>query len=626
MLAIALIVAALLQSFSGPRWTAPAQPRVLDLDQSSRFVTVTHVTPGAAVDIYAGGYWIGRGYSRFGIARIPLRFPLQPGTAITASVVGGGAAGMQMLRRATVQADEVTYHFDNLRTGWNPYETTLTTSNVSGSTFGPLFSLPVDGNVYAQPLIVNQLLMPDGLLHNVLYVCTENDTIYAFDADTGSLLWQRSLVDPMNGITAVTKVQVNYQNKNVWPMVGITGTPVIDRSANALFVVGATLQTVMGVKSFQHVLHSIALDTGLDNANSPIVIGGGVTMSDGTFKPFVSQWELQRAGLLLSNGVVYVPFASHGDASLMLSNGFMYGFDEVTLNQIGVFSPTTDAAYPTMATFWGSGYAPAADAQGNVFAVVGNSLPYSTPSNGDFGNSVLKLSSTLSLEDYFTPYTFSALNISDLDLGSAGTMLLPDQNGAYPHLAVACGKSGWLYLLNRDAMGGYTAGGPDNVVEEIAHEVGFKSVGVHGGPAYYKGPKGPFVFYIGNQDKLKAFKLLTTPTTRFTLAATSPNIFTGLGGSVPVVSSNGATPGTGIVWALVRPNNTDLTTVPVMLNAYDATNAYHELYSAPVSYWQNPNGGAYLVPAVMNGKVYVPGANSVTVFGLIGGARIRHPY
>jgi hypothetical protein len=621
MMTIILIVAALLQPFAGLRLAAPPKPEVLDLDQSSRYVIVTHVAPGTAVDVFAGGYWLGRGFSRFGIVRVPLRFALPPGTTVTASLAGLGAAGMRTLRPATVQADATTYHFDNLRTGWNPYETTLTTSNVSPSTFGPLFTLPIDGTAYAQPLIVNGLLMPDGLLHNVLYVCTENDTVYAFDADTGALLWQRSLVDPMNGITAVTKVESNYQNQNVWPTVGVTGTPVIDRSANALFVVAATLQTGAMGKVFQHVLHSIALDTGLDNAGSPVVIGGGVTMSDGTLKPFVSQWELQRAGLLLVNGVVYVPFASHGDASLMLSNGYIFAFDEITLAQLAVFSPTTDAAYPTMATIWGSGFAPAADAQGNVFAAIGNSLPNSTPSNGDYGNSVVKLSPGLSVEDYFTPYTFSALNFNDIDLGSAGTMLLPDQPGAITHLAVACGKSGWLYLLNRDALGGYTAGGPDKIVQEMVHEVGFKSVGVHGGPAYYLSPKGPMIYYVGHQDKLKAFKLLTGANPHLTVFGKSPNVFTGLGGSTPVVSSNGSTPGSGIVWALIRPTN--IVTTPVMLAAYDASYVYTELYSAPVSMWQNPHGGAYLVPTVMNGKVYVGGANSVTVFGLIGQQRIR---
>jgi hypothetical protein len=621
MMTIVLIVAALLQPFGGLRLAAPEKPQVLDLDQSSRYVVVTHVAPGTAVDVYAGGYWLGRGFSRFGTARVPLRWALRPGTTVSATLAGLGAAGMRTLRPATVQADATTYHFDNLRTGWNPYETTLTTSNVSPSTFGPLFTLPIDGNAYAQPLIVNGLLMPDGLLHNVLYICTENDTIYAFDADTGALLWQRSLVDSMSGITAVTKVQVNYQNQNVWPTVGVTGTPVIDRSANALFVVAATLQTGSMGKVFQHVLHSIALDTGLDNAGSPVVIGGGVTMSDSSFKPFVSQWELQRAGLLLVNGVVYVPFASHGDASLMLSNGFIFAYDENTLAQLAVFSPTTDAAYPTMSTIWGSGYAPAADAQGNVYAAIGNALPNATPSNGDYGNSVIKLGPSLSVEDYFTPYTVSMLNASDLDLGSAGTMLLPDQPGAITHLAVACGKAGWLYLMNRDALGGYTAGGPDRIVQEIVHGVGFKSVGVHGGPAYYLSPKGPMVYYIGNQDKLRMFKLLTGTNTHLTLFAKSPNIFTGLGGSVPVISSNGSAPGSGIVWALVRPD--DDKTTPVMLTAFDASYVYTELYSAPVSMWQNPKGGAYLVPTVMNGKVYVPGANSVTVFGLIGEQHTR---
>ncbi len=624
-MAIALIVAAFLQPFIGGRFAPPARPQVQDLDQSSRYVVVSHVAPGSAVDIFAGGYWLGRGYSRYGEARIPLRFPLHPGTTVTASVAGMGFGGMRTLRPQVVQADETTYHFDNLRTGWNPYETTLTTSNVNASTFGELFSLPVDGNVYAQPLLVNGLLMPDGLLHNVLYVCTENDTIYAFDSDSGALLWQRSLVNPMAKITAVNQVLSNYQNQNVWPTVGITGTPVIDRSANALFVVSATLLNGPPMnRVFQHVLHSIALDTGLDNANSPVVIGGGVTMSDGSTKSFVSQWELQRAGLLLSNGIVYVPFASHGDASLMLSNGFMFAYDETTLQQLAVFSPTTDAAFPTMATFWGAGFAPAADDSGNVFAAVGNSLPNSTPSNGDYGNSVIELSPLLSLEDYFTPYTFSELNSSDIDLGSAGTMLLPDQPGAFPHLAVACGKSGWLYLLNRDALGGYTAGGPDQVVQEMVHEVGFKSAGVHGGPAFYQSPKGPYVFYIGNQDQLKAFKLLTGANTHFTLAAKSPNVFTGLGGSIPVVSSNGSTAGTGIVWALVRPTN--IQTTPVMLAAYDGTDVYHELYMAPVSMWLNTYGGAYLVPIVMNGKVYVPGANSVTVFGLLGEDHARRRF
>jgi hypothetical protein len=559
------------------------------------------------VDIYGNGRWLGWATARSTIVRVPLTARQRPGTRITASERTGSA--VRSSAPAPITIDYTTYHFDSLRTGWNPYETALNVSNVGSGSFGPLFSISVDGNVYAQPLYVSNLTMPDTSVHNVLYVATTNDSLYAIDADTGVTLWKRSFVDTVHKIYNVTAG--NVDNHNVWPTIGIVSTPVIDRTADAIFVVTATRFGQGPTAVFNHQLHSITLETGNDNINSPVTISGSVLFTDGSTETFASQWELNRPALLLSNGSVYVAFGSHGDIKSAISLGWVMAYDEFALTPTGVFTTVRDPASILLDSVWAAGFGLSADATGNVYFATGNGAW--NPENGgnNYGNTVLKLSPTLGFEDYFTP----EFGVQDpiKDLGSGGVMLLPDQGGSYPHLAVMAGKGRNLYLLNRDSLGGYAFPSPDRTVQEL-HNVGNNYKGVHGGPAYAILPSGQYVFVIANLDTLRAYQIQTSPTTQLVLTGTSTNTFPGEGGSIPVVSSNGQNTGTAIVWATTRPN--DITETPITLRAYDASNPSTMLYEGNVGYWFNTQGNPYLTPTVINGKVYVGYGNGVEVFGL----------
>ena len=581
-------------------------PSLSVADQTSGSVFVRDVPLGARVDVFANGTWLGSTIAKSRIARVALRFRLPPGARVYASVRAGSSV-RSLVAPHDVQVDYATYHFDSLRTGWNPYETQLTTSDVNATTFGQLWSVTVDGDVYAQPLYASAVTLPDTTIHNVLYVATCEDTLYAFDADTGATLWVRTYADPSHGIYAVPSTAVS--NHNVWPTLGIVGTPVMDRAANALFFVTDTKIVAGPSVTYHHMLHSIALDSGQENANSPEDIEGSVPMSDGETADFVSRAHLQRPALLVSNGGVYVAFGSHGDSFPQTSRGWVFSFDEMSLQQTGAFTTERDPTSEYLATIWMAGFGIASDQAGDIYFSTGNGA---FDGGGDFGDSVLELTPGLAFKDFFTPGLIRSL--PKKDLGSGGVMLLPDQPGSVAHLAVMAGKTKNIYLMNRDAMGGYAPSGPDRVVQVLKNAAGTALKGVHGGPAYYSGPGGQYVFFAGNQDVLKAFQLVDAPSPHLVLANQSTNIFPGEGGSTPVVSSNGLTPGTGIVWATTRPDN--ILTTPITLRAYDASDVSVMLFEAPAGGWQNDKGNPYLTPTVMNGKVYVGGVNTVTAFGL----------
>jgi len=578
-------------------------------DQTSTAVFVRNAPVGSRIDVYANGTWIGYAISRGPVTRVPIRHTLAPRARVWAQI-RSRATAQTVVANDGVQIDEPTFHYDTLRTGWDPYESTLTTGNVSPSTFGQLWSMQVDGNVYAQPLYLANVTLPDSTIHNVLYVATCNDTLYAFDADSGATLWIDKFADPAHGITPVPAT--NVSNHNVWPTIGIVGTPAIDRAANALFVI-TDLKIVSGsTTTYEHQLHSIALDTGAENANSPVVVSGEVGMSGGGEATFSSRAQLQRPALLVNNGMVYVAFGSHGDNFPTISRGWVFAFDEVSLAQTAIYTTEDDPASQYLATIWMAGFGIAADPNGDLYFSTGNG---NFDADGDFGDSVIELTPNLALASWFTP---GAIRTEPhKDLGSGGVMVIPDQAGAtIPRLAVMAGKTKNIYLMNRDSLGGYTSTLPDNVVQTVRAGAGTANKGVHGGPAYFEGPNGQFVVFAGNQDYLKEFALVDAPNPHLVLSSESTNIFPGEGGSTPVVTSNGTMAGTAIIWATTRPD--DITQTPITLRAYDASNPADMLFEAPVGYWQNSKGNPYLTPAVANGKVYVGGASSVTAFGLIG--------
>src|SRR5260221_5536896 len=361
------------------------------------------------------------------------------------------------------QVNVTTYHNDNARTGLNANETILTPDNVRApGQFGKLFSQPVDGYVYAQPLYVpNVHIIDHGVdkgIHNVVFVATEGDSVYAFDADSNaganaSPLWTASLIDTLHGAAAgATTVATQGSNPDIncedlVPQVGITSTPVIDLVSNTMFVEAKSKEN----GGFVHRLHALDITTGNEKSPGPTVITA--TVNGITFDPL---HQLNRPGLLLLNGTIYIGYGSHCDITPY--NGWLFAYDAATLTRKGVFVTTpgtTTTPNPNGAgAIWMSGAGIAADGAGNIFAATGNGTFDAT----DFGDSILKLSlnqQTLGLVDSFTPFNQADLNAHDNDLGSGGVLLLPDQPGAHPHLLVQAGKEGTIYLLDPDHMGGY---------------------------------------------------------------------------------------------------------------------------------------------------------------------------
>ena len=530
--------------------------------------------------------------------------------------------------RAAAQINVTTYHYDNSRTGQNTAETLLTPTNVNVNQFGKLFAMPVDGAVYAEPLYVSQLTI-GGSTHNVVFVATEVDSVYAFDADTNagansSFLWKASLIDTAHGAAAgaipVSGTDVGCDN--LVPNIGITSTPVIDTTTATMYVEAKSKEN--GI--FVHRLHAIDITTGLEKSPGPIVItatvqGTGDGSSNGqlifggpsTTGQMIALNQLNRPGLLLLNGTVYLAFASHCDLSPW--HGWLFGYDVASFTHQSVFVTTPNGG---MGGIWMSGSGLAADANGSIYLATGNGTFDTTniPAT-ELGDSILKIapnSGTLSLLDYFTPFNQSDLNNRDADLGSGGVLLLPDQSGNHVHELVEVSKDGNAYLVDRDQMTQnnlhFCKGCSSNpqIVQQVS------SVGrMWGMPAYWNNT----VYVWGSDDQLEAYPLTngllrTTPSSFSTAYLAFP-------GAIPVVSANGTSG--GIVWAIDGTNNGTEGSIlaSAVLHAYDANNLSNELYNsaqAPNNRDQAGGGVKFTVPTVVNGKVYIGTSSEVDVYGL----------
>lgn len=506
--------------------------------------------------------------------------------------------------------DVVTYHRDNLRTGWFSSETQLTTSNVNSHSFGLLHAVTLDGRVDAEPLVILQQKIKGGM-HDVVYVATENNSVYALDAGDGSILWQRSLGTPV-------PYQYKNHDDNVFPVMGILGTPVIDRAAGALYLVADTYNGK--VDTFR--LHAISLASGKDLIK-PVAIRFSELLENGKSWIFDPRYHLQRAGLLEINGIIYVPFGSNGDANPDKSRGTMVRYDAATLTQLS--GQITDKLHRKTAFYlssiWQSGYAPAADTNGDVYFSTGNSDPHVPSYSPHFNrpDSVVRLSGDLStLLDSFTTYNYFQLDQVDRDLGSGGTLLLPDQAGSFPHLAIAGGKDGRAFLLNRDNLGGYTQGGPDNVLQVV--DMG----SCWCGPAYFVGSDGQPRVVTGGSNGVTSWILQSSPSTQLVNETSTGNSpiwsLPDNGGVVPVVSSNGTTAGSSIVWFVQKPatsSDQDPGT-PVTLWAFAASDLTQPLVSIQAGTWTHAvNSNANIIPTVANGKVYIASNKQLQIFGLL---------
>jgi len=509
----------------------------------------------------------------------------------------------------------LTYHNDLARTGENLTETTLTPATVNASTFGQLYSYPVDGETYAQPLYFPGLTLADGSTHDVVFVATEHDSVYAFDANGGGLLWQTSFIDPANGITPVPAEELG--SVSITPEVGITGTPVIDHSTDTLYVVAKTKEVRTDGIHYVQRLHALDISSGQETG------GGSFTIGDTMFRNrneddlsvpgtgigsvngvviFNARTQLQRTGLVLTGGLVYAAWASAGDKDPY--HGWLVGFDAQTLQPVQVFN---DSANDGEGGIWMSGGAPAIDASGHMFLATGNGA--FNPDQGSYGESVLNLSTVgqLAVQDFFTPHNWDALNQDDIDLGSSGVILLPDQPGPHPHLMVAGGKEGKIYLLDRDNLGQVHTDF-DNVVQILpGSQVLFDN------PAYFDAgaPDSRWVYFAAIGGTLQAYQLTNgllsaTPTSQSSTAFGYP-------GATPSISANGTA--NGIVWVLEGRAGD-----PGVLHAYDALNLGNELFNSEQVAARDEFGpvNKFAIPTVADGKVFVGGAENVAIFGLLG--------
>ncbi len=513
----------------------------------------------------------------------------------------------------------LTYHYDNTRQGANLSENLLTPANVGGGTFGRLFTYPVDGHVYAQPLIMTNVAVLGKGTRNVLLVASQHDSLYAFDADNNGgpdngLLWKVNF-----GVSAATPNN-DWGNRygpyhDIDPEVGITATPVIDPVTSTIYLDVFSHEGTV----YLHRIHALDIATGTERPFSPVPVaaqvpGKGVGSAGGVLN-FDSRRSLNRSAFTLAGGILFATYTGYADTDPY--HGWVIGFDAATLkpltNYVFCTSPnsTINAWGPNAGEcgIWMAGHGPCADANNNLFFEVGNGPFNANAANGsEYGDSFVRLSSSsgLSVADYFTPYNQASLAAADADLGSGGPIILPDSVGsaAHPHLLVGCGKEGKIYLLDRDQMGHYNPANDNGAVQTLPGAVG----GTWSSPAYFNGT----IYYQGSGDVLKAFSIAN--------GAINPNPVgrgpsgDGYPGSTPVISASGTQ--NAIVWTI--QSDAYGGGGPAVLHAYNATNITYELYNSSRNLSRDNPGGAvkYTVPVVANGKVYVPAQFGVAVYGL----------
>src|SRR6266481_615137 len=474
-----------------------------------------------------------------------------------------GAAAPQRPRPATKPNLPViaTAQYDNARTGANLLETILTPQNVNVGQFGRIAFFPVDGDVYAQPLYVPKLEIPGRGSHNVVFIATEKDSVYAFDADATSTepLWQVSFVDAKKYISPVSNRDVFCPF--IQPDIGITSTPVIDLSSKTLYALARTREAENGKWVFRQKLHALDLVTGAEKLGGPITIRASFQGDKSLFSKGVTEFdplrENQRAALLLVNNNVFITLASSCDVGPYY--GWVMSYDARTLKQTGVLNVSPGAKESGI---WQADAGPAADGSGNVYLITGNGKFTAASGGRDYGDSVLKIALTpngLAVRDYFTPADQEHLNDTDGDFGSGSPILLPDQPAPHSHLLLAAGKSAKLYELDRDNLGHFHAADDSNAVQVVP--AGAQSFGA---PAYWNG-------------------------------------------HVWIVSTK--------VW-----NGPDQ---PAVLFAYDASNVSRELYNSTQNPTRDGAGYAlrFTIPTIANGRVYVPAKRRIDVFGLLAPAK-----
>ncbi|MGA7752246.1 MAG: immunoglobulin domain-containing protein [Candidatus Sulfotelmatobacter sp.] len=515
------------------------------------------------------------------------------------------AATLTINQVAATTTDVLTYHNDIARTGQNLTETTLTSSNVNSAKFGKLGFYSVDGLVDAEPLYASSVSVPTKGTHNLLIVPTENDSVYAFDADSGATIWQ---------ITTLKTGETASDDRScgqVSPEIGVTSTPVIDRAQGPNGAVYVVAMSKDGSGNYHQRLHALDLALGTELFSGPVDVQatypGTGDNSNGTDVVFDPGQYKERSALLLLNGIIYTGWASHCD--IRPYTGWIIGYSESTLAQTSVLNVTPNG---NEGAIWMAGAGLAADSSGNIYFLDANGdfdttlNPQGFPSDGDYGNAFMKLSTTgdqLAVADYFEMDNEASENGSDTDLGSGGAIVLPDLSdgaGHTLHLAVGAGKDNNLYLVNRDSMGKFSSSN-SGIYQELA---GALPGGVWAMPAYFNNT----VYYGSVGSPIQAFTITNAKLSTSATAQTS-NSF-GYPGTTPSVSANGTS--NGIVWAVENSS-------PAVLHAYNA-NTLTELYNsnqASNGRDQFGSGNKFITPTIVNGKVFVGTTNGVAAFGLL---------
>jgi hypothetical protein len=526
---------------------------------------------------------------------------------------GSAAAILIFIAASTLlaagQTAVTTYHNDNYRTGWNPNETTLTPANAIKATFGLQHSVALDDQVDAQPLVVPGVMITagqfQGTVHDVVYVATESNTVYAIDVHTGTVL-----LNPNFG----GAVPFPLGCTNNGPKVGINSTPVIDPSSNTLYVMIYTLDKT--TPNFR--LHALDLGSLVDKV-TPEVVTASHTLTDGTAFNFNAKYQRQRPGLLLANGSIYAGFGSFCDFSGDLSRGWLLGWTAGTLtpfpsNQLLDLQATNPGSF-FLSSIWMSGYGLAADDSGNILFVTGNSQPNTYDGVTSIQESVVKISPTLTTTlDVFTPSDQVSLDQGDVDFGSGGALVLPDQPGSTPHLAVAAGKDGNMYFMNEDNLGGYSPG-KNNVLG--TYNVG----GCWCGQSYFLDASGSgrVVTSGGNTIGLWQVQTSPAPALNFLKGSAFINNLQDPGFFTSISSNQGSNP---IIWAVSRPQSAGK--YPLFLYAFNpelGKKTMKKLIRIKAGFWPYTSGNSNLVPVVANGQVFVASYKVLDIFGLTGNSK-----
>jgi hypothetical protein len=497
---------------------------------------------------------------------------------------------------ATVYVSNVdgvyNYKYDKFQTGANTKETVLTPSNVNTSNFGKLATYPVDGNVLGQPVYMAGVNVPNKGVHNVVYVATNHDSVYAFDADglTSTPLWKKSFIDSAAGITTYPPVDACCVTE-----VGIAGTMVIDPATKTIYVVAATKEN----GTYVHRLHALDATSGSERPNSPVVISGSVAgtgdSTSGGVVRFQSFYHFQRAALLLSNGAVYIAFASYNDVRPY--HGWVFGYDASTLQQIGVFCASPNGFEGGI---WQTGGGPTVDASGAIYVSTGNGTNTVASGGRDYSQSVVKLDHNLNVIDYFTPFDWSTTNKIDRDLGASNVILFPSvPTGAPSHLAALANKTGNVYVMNYDQLGHFHSSSNSGIFQTLT---GYNLIRVT--PAYWNNS-----FYFAALDS--ALVKLNLTSTGFNTTPASKTTFTfPYPGTPAVISADGTS--NGIVWATHHSGGA------AVLYAFDAKDLTKLLWASSNTSRDTADGSVrFSVPMVVNGRMYMAGKSALVIYGLL---------